>query len=713
MKSRLIIAATVALYLTLLGVAWVVGTRQAREKAEATLDYAVNDIRVTIAGAVDAMLDHLAVACVRYLGKAEAHSREDMESIARMFDIDELCIVNRNGLILASNDPDSLGVDMNLNDATRPFSALTNGTTRVVSQPFRRHAYSQSRRKYLGVPFPGGDGYVQIGMDESRMATMIPHQLAFLFDARMKDTVCYLCADVETGRLVSMQIDDDDPKTLDEMGFDLSKAPDADGHLHDDGTSGNRKTFVVSLPAGDGFCRSYVFGGHRFLVVEPKSEFFGTRDLIVGSMAVLLALVLGGFAVLLLRISGDSERIKAFYAAEESARAKEMDIAKTIQSSALPVGLPDVPYARIDASMTPARDVGGDFYDYFLLDSRHGAFLVADVSGKGITAALYMMTAKTQIKDALLADRDLSAAITRVNADLSRNNPANMFLTAWVGVLDFESGRVEFVNAGHNPPVVRRADGSSEWVSSKSGPMLAFMEGVKYKSHTIDLEPGDALFLYTDGVTEAMDSKGLLYGEERLMDAFAVAPSNEPSSLCTLVRALVAAFAAGAPAADDLTVLAVEYVMRPNRCVRTFPPSQDGVAKAGAFLDEAISAEGVKRETHDMAEGSVSPASRLQSLSSVLHVILDEIASNIVKHSRASGFELDVEFVSEPAGVKLTFIDDGVPYDPISHEDPDTTLSAEERPIGGLGLLMVKKMSDSIGYVRKYNRNFLTIFKKS
>ena len=378
-----------------------------------------------------------------------------------------------------------------------------------------------------------------------------------------------------------------------------------------------------------------------------------------------------------------------------------MDIAKTIQAATLPAEVPDSRHAALAASMTPARDIGGDFYDFFPLDSRHGVFLVADVSGKGITAALYMMTAKTIIKDTLLSEHDISDAITKVNKDLSRNNPANMFLTAWIGVMNLENGRVEFVNAGHNPPVLRKADGSVSWISGKSGPMLAFMDDVNYRSQTVDLSPGDALFLYTDGVTEAMDPKAKLFGEKRLIDTLSVAPSGDPESLCRLVRASVAAFAAGAPAADDLTVLAVKYVSRPCRYLRTFPPTQEGIASASAFLDEFAESLMAKAEILDIQPSAVP----------MLHVILDEITSNIVKHSGASGFEIDIELIDNPAGVKLLFIDDGVAYDPLTHTDPNTSIPAAERPIGGLGIMMVKKMADSVSYERKLNRNFLSVVK--
>ena len=680
MNKRIIVAAALCLYATLLAVVWHVCTSRARAMTEALLDYAVSDIRLAMDGAIDTMLEHVAVTCARRFGRADRHTREEVDSVAHLFDIDELCIVDRAGIVIASNDPDSLGVDMNKKESTRPFAALTNGTTKVVTQPFRSHAYSKSRRKYLGVPFPGGDGYVQVGMDEARMPKMINTQLSFLFDAEMGDTVCYLCADMETGSLVSTYLEGCETPTLEEIGFDASDVSDPN------------VTFEQTLFGDKAFCRSYVFGGHRFIMVVPSAEFYGTRDVLMVVMTILLAMVLGAFVVLLLRISNDARRIKAFYAAEDAARAKDMVIAQTIQTSALPAPLAANPCFRLAASMTPAHEVGGDFYDFFMLDPTHLAFLVADVSGKGVTAALYMMTAKTVIKDALLATRDIAAAFTEANRELCRNNSANMFLTAWGGVLDLETGVVAFVNAGHNPPA--KVGKSVEWLADKSGTVMAFMDCVKYTPRLAHLAPGDVLFLYTDGVTEAMDRKGELFGEERLAATLAAVSSSSPDTVCGVVRVAVAAFADGAPAVDDLTVLAVQYVRQSERFVRSFPPTQEGICQASAYLDECL------KEQPPGAQSS-------------LHIILDEIASNIVKHSGASGFEVDVEFTEDPAGVRLVFVDDGVPYDPLSHADPDTKLPAAERPIGGLGIMMVKKMADSISYERARNRNFLTVFKKA
>ena len=316
-------------------------------------------------------------------------------------------------------------------------------------------------------------------------------------------------------------------------------------------------------------------------------------------------------------------------------------------------------------------------------------FLVADVSGKGVTAALYMMTVKSLIKNALMAVRDPAAALTKVNSELCRNNPANMFLTAWVGVMDLETGVVTFANAGHNPPVLLP---SGEMVMEKSGPVLAFMDGIEYKSCTLKLSPKDVIFLYTDGVTEALDAREGLFGEERLVDALKAAPKTDPKLLCSVVRTVVAAFAAGVPQADDITVLAFKYIAPPRTFSRSFPSTRSGIASASEYIDEVVEASAADKAT--------------------IHVIVDEICSNIVRHSGASGFRLELESSDNPPEMKMTFIDDGIPYDPLAKADPDIGVPIEERPIGGMGIFMVKKLADMITYKRYSNRNFLTVRKR-
>lgn len=697
MKRRLILALSMlTLYAALMAVMWIIDTRQARDKTEWQLDFAVMDFHDTVSGAIDTMLGHVARAAVRRVGRAQHIPMDRMAACAKDLDIDEVNVVSRSGRIIASNDPHSMGVEMAGDPVMEPFMALTNGVTATVSQPFRPSASNPAfRAKYLGAAFPGGDGFVQIGLDEQRLAKMLPSILGYIFDQWLLGrTGFFLCADMETGGLISNPSRHlDEARTLDEAGYDIESAKGYEGVMdstvHDAGG-----TFVQTLFGEKCYCRAFQFGGHRFVAALPEREFFDTRNIVAGVFGLLLFAVLGIFAFFIDRICCYTDRIKAFYAAEAAARSKDMEIAAMIQNSALPARPPQSPYFAIYAAMSPAREVGGDFYDYFQPDSSHIAFLVADVSGKGVTAALYMMNAKTLIKDALLASHGPAAAFDRVNDELCRNNSANMFLTAWAGVLDLETGELVYANAGHNPPAVRRKDGSVELLSSKSGPVLAFIDGFRYRQFHAVLSAGETAFLYTDGVTEAVDQKGTLFGEERLVETLAAVRPPRPESVCNVVRAAVAAFAAGAPAADDLTVLAVEYVARPERFVRTFPPTQEGVAGASDFLDSCIA-------TRD-GGAEIAPVT-----AAALHVILDEICSNIVKHSGASGFEVDVEF--SDSETRLVFIDDGFAYNPVAHADPDLSIPAEKRPAGGLGILMVKKMSKSLSYSREHNRNFLKV----
>ena len=687
MKRRWIVFGTaLALYAALMGVARVITTRQAERSTEAQLDNAMFDYRATVAGAIDTMLGSVARQAVRELGRAEPRSMEDIEALARHLDIDEINVVDRTGKIIASNDPHCLGVEMADNPVTAPFLALTNGSVMSVSQPFRPHAHNPAvRAKYLAVAFPGGDGFVQVGLDARHLGEMLPVILDYVFDAwALGRTGFFLCANDDTDLLVSNPSRHrDEARTLAETGFDEAAAAPYEVV----GNADRGRTFKQRIFGETCDCRNYLFGGHRFVPVLPEREFYDTRTIFGAVFGVLLFLVLGAAAWGTDRILRDKDRLKAFYDAEDARRRREMDIAKTIQTSALPGKVPPNPVFRLAASMTPARDVGGDFYDHFRYDATHIAFLVADVSGKGITAALYMMTSKDILRNKLLAMRDGAAAFDSANADLCRNNPASMFLTAWGGILDTATGRLQYVNAGHNPPLVRRADGTVEWLRGKSGPMLAIVPGASYKLHTAVLAPGDTLFLYTDGVTEAMDPTGALFGERRLEETLRAAPAGEPESVCRMVRDAVDAFAAGAPAADDLTVLAVQ-LNQPRR-TRIFPSNLNGISDSSAFLDECLAA----------APSSLAP------LSAPLHVMLDEVVSNVVNYAGATVFEVTFEFSSTRAS--LTVSDNGKPYVPFAHADPDISLPAESRPIGGLGILIVKKTADAVTYHRENGHNVL------
>ncbi len=264
------------------------------------------------------------------------------------------------------------------------------------------------------------------------------------------------------------------------------------------------------------------------------------------------------------------DRLKAYIAEVEARMERDLSVAKEVQTSALPNVFPPFPEQKefeLYASMHAAKEVGGDFYDFFMLNDRTLGFLIADVSGKSIPGAMFMMTAKTVIKSLAESGLTPEEVFSQANDKLCENNDAEMFITAWMGYLDLKTGLVRVANAGHNPPVLIR-DGKAEYVKLRAGLVLASMEGMRYREQTVQLQPGDILYLYTDGVTEAMDKGEELYGEERLQKILSfgekypepTAKNGTVASVCRLVSGDLAAFTAGAEQSDDITMLCIRYL---------------------------------------------------------------------------------------------------------------------------------------------------------
>ncbi len=259
------------------------------------------------------------------------------------------------------------------------------------------------------------------------------------------------------------------------------------------------------------------------------------------------------------------KKYMANLAAETAARERissELEVAAQIQNDMVPnifPAFPDRPEFDIYAEMHTAKEVGGDFYDFFLIDENHLAFVMADVSGKGIPAALFMMIAKTIIKNNLLAGLPVDEALYRSNNSLCENNESNMFVTAFIAVLDIPNGLVSYANAGHNPPLLQRAGQDYEWLPVKRALVLAGMEDTSFFAQEIQLNKGDRLFCYTDGVTEAMNEAQELYSDQRLL-AVLNTMKHLPGNIDLLagIKKDVEAFAGEAEQADDITMLVVE-----------------------------------------------------------------------------------------------------------------------------------------------------------
>ena len=240
----------------------------------------------------------------------------------------------------------------------------------------------------------------------------------------------------------------------------------------------------------------------------------------------------------------------------------ELTMATRIQAETLPNIFPAFPERddfNIYASMNPAKEVGGDFYDFFLIDDTHLGIVMADVSGKGVPAALFMMVSKILIQNIAMMGNTPKEVLQYVNNQLCTNNPEEMFVTVWYGCLDLKTGSLMAANAGHEYPMFKKADGSFEVIKDKHGFVIGGMEGVKYTEYELQMDPGSKLFIYTDGIPEATNSSNELFGTERLVHALRMKENETPQRIITAVDSIVKDFVKEAPQFDDLTMLCLEY----------------------------------------------------------------------------------------------------------------------------------------------------------
>ena len=242
----------------------------------------------------------------------------------------------------------------------------------------------------------------------------------------------------------------------------------------------------------------------------------------------------------------------------------DLNLSASIQLDMLPNDFRIDEFDTIDlfASMRPAKEIGGDFYDFYRVDRNHLVFVVADVSGKGAPGAMMMMRAITSIKNLAVAGLSIDKVVEMASETINESNDAMLFVTAWMGKLNLENGELEFINAGHNPPFIRHADGTVSEINSKPDMIMGFYPQVHYRLQKLLLHPGDTLYLYTDGVTEAFSSSDKQYGTERLRNVLSE-NYDSSKSLCKSVTRSVDTFASGVPQFDDMTMMAIKYI-RPN-----------------------------------------------------------------------------------------------------------------------------------------------------
>lgn len=651
--------------------------------------------------------------------------QKNLDEIVEEFGLTEANIIDSNGVVIESSVPEYVGFDLNLGVQSSEFLKMFESSDECV-QEFGQISQDKSKfRKYAGVRIE--DGYLQIGYDAVTLRRDIDNQVVGITKNRHVGGTGYVIILDSSLNVISAP-----------ASFGLKNLSRTDSIIE---MPDENITFRMTVNGIDCFCRYQFSESYYIFSLLPVTEATQMKNISLYTNVFMQIIVYAAlFAMIytlikkvvvnqikkinrsLAKITGGdldeivnvrtNEEFESLsddinstvsalkeYISEASARIdKELEFAKNIQRSALPSNFASVNSrneVEIFASMNPAKEVGGDFYDFYFTDKNKLHFLIADVSGKGIPAAMFMMRAKTELKSLTEAALPIGDVFTQGNEDLCEGNEAGMFVTAWQGNIDLATGHVNYANAGHNPPLIRRAGGKFEFLRGRAGFVLAGMEGVKYRPQEFDLKPGDELYLYTDGVTEATNAQKELYGEERLLEALNSKDFETIEELCGYVKADVDNFVGDAPQFDDITMVALRYIGIASINIEN--ATIDDVTKATEFIEGELEKIGCPMKTIIQ-----------------INIAIDEMFSNIVKYGYPEGSgPVTVRFIGREhsRSIFIRFEDEGVPYNPLTKEDPDITLSAEERNIGGLGIFMVKKTMDDIKYKYEDGKNILTIKK--
>ncbi|MBO4450683.1 MAG: SpoIIE family protein phosphatase [Clostridiales bacterium] len=401
--------------------------------------------------------------------------------------------------------------------------------------------------------------------------------------------------------------------------------------------------------------------------------------------------------------------LNVFQSRERSLSDRELQMASTIQGSMLPHVFPPFPDRHefdLHATMNAAKEVGGDFYDFYMPDSDHLVITIADVSGKGVPAALMMMVTKTLLKNRGLTDfNDCAKILSSVNNQLCGANDLNMFVTVWIGILTISTGELVTSNAGHEYPAIMRAGGEFELIKGRHSPPIGCVEDINYKIKTFKLNPGDIIYIYTDGVTDANNADRKLFGENRLLEALNLPGDKDVVSINRRIKDCLNSYMEGTEQFDDITMLCLKY----NGANSKEEPEINDMKqlKVNADISEL---DNVLSFADTILEEAECPAKAQMQID----IAIEEIFVNIAHYAYPEGQGQATILINadpEAKSVEITFEDEGIPYDPLKNEDPDITLSADDRPIGGLGIFMVKKSMDDMSYEYKDGKNRLTIKK--
>ena len=587
---RGLLIGTISTFLLMTAFSILVQYRMAKNEAGRLLKLTIQDVRADIRRASDERLLELAhrVATV-----VESDSDINLSHLLAHYGVNEINIVDAGGIVVRSSNDALVGFDIRSDRQSSAFVPLLEGAEEVV-QPLAPIYYDASILcKYAGVALPDG-GFVQVGYNFEQFRDDLALEMKDITSNRhVMETGLVFIIDRD-GNVVSMRGDLTDeqvrqllareevhgaPYTLQvvelfgkweywmydtmEVYYIVAALPVMEV------LSSVRLSAVTTAVMGI-LLFTILYIGIRLLVdrvvVRQVNEVADTLSAITeGNLDAKVSVrSTREFDLISDGINATVDALKEHIASEAARIDAELGYARLIQRSALPAltaPFTSSPAFSLYACMSTAKEVGGDFYDFYMLDDHRLAFLVADVSGKGIPAAMFMMTGKATLHDCVELAPDIGEGFAAANNRLCTRNDAQMFITAWMGILDLKTGEVTFTDAGHNPPVLIR-DGNAAYLEMEADMILAVMEDEAYRSQTLQLRPGDVLYLYTDGVTEAVSAASELYGEARLLSTLNSFPSGQApdcEAICRHVTDALDAFAKDAPQADDITMLCLRY----------------------------------------------------------------------------------------------------------------------------------------------------------
>ncbi len=739
-RMRLFVCVAGAFLITAMGL-FILQSTHARHNAETLLSLRISDARTQLRihqhnlESIELHNERIVLTKTHVLARMiednpEILTSKGLHQAAALLDVDEINVADGRGVVVATTAPRYLGFDMSSSSQSQEFMGLLEGSFDRLVQPVQPVGFDQDRNEkvqmqYSGVLRRDAPGFVQIGMFPKRLleamelADIENLALGFRVGAGGSLIIC------DGEHIVSAKREWDE-KNVKAIGLNpkLFSSP----------------SFNASIEGVSYICVARDFGNYTIVAMLPKSEMYEVlRDsmvaLIVGDFLLFVVvfmlisrlvkkLVIDGihrvncglseitagnldvridegsspeFIALSEGINATVQALKDAIEREAARIDKELDIARTIQLSAIPTAFPvftDRDDFDLFALIQLAREVGGDFYDFDLLEGSHLAFVIADVSGKGIPGAMFMMESRTVIRNGLSLKGDLGEMVSQMNRLLCQGNEADMFVTAFIALLNLKNGEMTYVNAGHNPPGIFHEDGSISEVTGPHGLVLAGIADYTYVCQKTKLKPGDTLLLYTDGITEAMNESGEMFGPHGLRESLENRGKSHHTSLLQGIARDVATFGDKVPQYDDMTLLGIRWFGPLERQSLTVPARVGSLEEVQMFLARSAAGFGFSNL------GKV-PLAVEEAFVNIAHYAYDE-----------AGGDVTVECFPQGRALCIRFSDRGRPFDPLQSPPPNLHGTLEERPVGGLGVYLMKKIMDVVTYSRQGECNILTMKKQ-